>query len=137
MIYKNPLNRKGFSLMEVIVAVFVVGLIVLVVNNIPGAVKLITSSQTESKVREVAAKKIEDVRLTGYDNLANGTTAINDPRLLKLPNVSAFTVTSDCPANICPGGELAKEVKVTISWTENNGPKTYQLVTIVGKGGLK
>lgn len=137
MINRKTTKSAGFSLVEIIIGVFIVGLIVVVINQIPNAINLVTSSQDDSKIREVAARKMEDIRLLGYDNLANGTTTINDSRLNELSNVSAFSVISDCPANVCTSGEQIKQVRITISWSENGGPKTYQLVTLVGKDGLK
>lgn len=134
---KKPGNDFGFSLVEIIIGIFIVGLIVLVIGNFPNAINLVTSSQADTKIREAAAKKMEDIRLAGYDNLANGTTPINDNRLNELGNVSAFTVISDCPVSICSGSELVRQVKITISWSENGEPKTYQLITLVGKDGLK
>ena len=129
--------NKGFSLVEIIISLFIIGLIVLVISNIPNAINLVTSSQSDSKIREVAAKKMEDIRLLGYDNLVNGTTSLSDNRLNDLANVSAFTVISDCPVNICSNNEQIRQVKITISWNENSQPKTYQLITLVGKDGLK
>lgn len=127
----------GFSLVEVIIAVSLVGMIVLVIGNIPNAINLVTSSQSESKIREVAAKKIADIRVLGYDNLANGTTAINDSRLTSLSGASAFTVIADCPITVCASSEEVKQVSITVSWKENGEPKTYQVVTLVGKDGLR
>lgn len=132
-----PHKSKGFSLIEVVIVVFLTGVIVLVIANIPQAIRLVTSSQAESKVREVVAKKVEDIRLSGYDNLVNGTTSLDDPRLNDLPGLLASTVISDCPAEVCTGGELAKKVSITVSWQENNEPKTYQVNTLVSKGGLR
>ncbi len=123
--------------MEVIIALFITGIMVLVIANIPQAVRLITSSQSESKVKEAAARKIEDLRIAGYDNLANGTTPISDPRLKSLASVNASTVIADCPSVLCPGGELVKKVSVTISWNENNNTKNFKLTTLIAKGGLK
>lgn len=137
MTVSQKLNLKGFSLVEIIIGIFIVGLIVLVVGNIPNAINLVTSSQSDSKIREIAAKKMEDIRLLGYDSLANGTTPINDSRLDSLANSSAHTVIGDCPASVCSGSEAIKEVKITISWSEKGEPKTYQLVTLVGKDGLR
>lgn len=130
-------KQTGFSIVEIILAIFLTGALVLVVANIPQAIRLITSSQAESKVREVAAKKIEDLRLIGYDNLANGVNNFSDPRLNSLASVSAVSTTENCPSSICLNGELAKQVTVSISWRENNTKKTFEVATIVAKGGIK
>lgn len=130
-------TAAGFSLVEVIIAIFLIGAIVLVIANIPQAIRLITSSQSESKVREVAAKRLSDVRLTGYDNLPVGTTNFSDPRLNSLAAVSAVTTVVDCPLIICPGGELVKQVTISIDWNENGTDKNFQVITLIGKGGLK
>lgn len=123
--------------MELLIVIFLSGIMVLVIANIPGAINLVTSGGDESKVREVAAKKLEDIRLTGYDNLANGTTSISDSRLKSLHNVLASTVVTDCPVTVCKNSEQVKQVKITVSWSQNNEPKTYQIITLVGKGGLR
>lgn len=134
---RTSINQSGFSLIEVIIVVLLIGVTVFVIANIPHAINWISGSQTESKVRQVVAKRIEDIRLQGYDNLANGTTSITDPRLNELSGVSASTVVADCPQEICPGGELIKKVTVTVTWSESGSPKTYQVVTLVAKEGLK
>lgn len=131
------LSLRGFSLIELVISIFLIGLVVLVVGNIPGAIRLIGSSQSESKVREIVAKRVEDIRLAGYDSLANGTTTINDSRLNELHNVSASTVVTDCPVQTCGSGSLIKQVRITVSWSEGNEPKTYQIVTLIAKDGLK
>lgn len=134
-----PNPSKGFSLIEVIMAVFITGVIVLVIANIPQAVKLITGSQSEAKVREVVAKKIEDIRLSGYDSLANGSTGIVDPKLNSLANVSGVVLTENCPVELCDS-ELADQIKkvtITITWTENTEPKRFSVTTLVAKGGLR
>lgn len=131
---------KGFSLVEVIMGVFITGVMVIVIANIPQAMKLIRGSQSESKVREVVAKKIEDIRLSGYDNLGNnlpGGTPINDPKLNSLANVSGTVLIGDCPPEICTNGELVKNVTIAVTWTENANPKRFSVSTLVAKGGLK
>ena len=135
---RSPLkNSAGFSLAEVIIAITLLGIMVFVIANIPQAIRIISSSQVESKVREVVAKKMEDIRLTGYDNLPIGTTNFSDPRLSSLTAVSAVTTVVDCPAAVCAGGEPIKQVTIEIAWNENNNDKNFQVVTLVGKGGLK
>lgn len=133
--YCLPKN-KGFSLIEVLVALFILGAIGLVIANIPQVLTLVKASQSESKVREVVAKKIEDIRLAGYANLANGTVEINDSKLASLNNLEGVVLTEDCPAELCPNGELVKKITITITWDENSQPKGYSITTLVAKGGL-
>jgi prepilin-type N-terminal cleavage/methylation domain-containing protein len=133
----NIKKQSGFSLVEVIIAIFLVGAIILVIANIPYAIRLITASQTESLVREAVAKKLEDLRLTGYDNLATGNTTFTDARLNKLSGILAATNVIDCPVMICPSGEAAKQVTISVSWSENNSPKSFKIMTLISKGGLK
>lgn len=132
-------KNKGFSLVEVIIGVFIVGLIVLVLSNIPNAINLVTISQSESKVREVAAEKIENLRLLGYTGLANGTTSFYDSKLSGLTNVSGNVLISDCSTEpaLCPNAELAKKVAVTITWDENTEPKRFSVTTLISQGGLR
>lgn len=131
-------KQNGFSLVELVIAVSLVGVIVLIVGNIPNAIRLVTSSQSESVVRQVAARKIEDIRAAGYESLPEqGTTAISDTRLSQLKSSSAFMTVDDCPVNICPNGEAVRQVTLTISWSEDGEPKTYQLVTLIGEDGLR
>ena len=114
---KTALKQSGFSLVEVIIAIFLAGAMVLVIANIPQAIRLITLSRSESIVREVAARKLEDMRLTGYDNLAaSGTSNFSDPRLSSLAAVSATSTVIDCPVSLCPGGEAVKQVTISIDW---------------------
>lgn len=134
-----PNPSRGFSLVEVIIAVFLTGLIVLVVANIPQAVRLITGSKGESKVREVVAQKIEDVRLSGYDSLDSetGPVTFTDPKLDSLNSVNGAVLVEECPEDVCTHDELIKKVTVTITWTENTEPKRFSVATFVAKGGLK
>jgi len=134
---KYPIKDSGFSLVELVITIFLLGAIVLVVANIPNAIRLITTSQSESKVREVAANRIEDLRLAGFDTLANGTTTINDSRLKGLTSLNAVTTITDCPLTLCPSGEQVKKVALSFSWSENNSPKSLQIVTLIAKGGLR
>lgn len=131
------MKYKGFSIIEVLIALFATGAIVLVIANIPNVLTLVRGSQSESKVREVAAKKIEDIRLSGYDNLANGSTALTDPKLNSLAGFTGVVLTEDCPVDLCTSGEVAKKITITITWSENTQPKRFSVTTLVAKGGLR
>lgn len=131
------INLNGFSLIEVIIVIFLLGAILLVIANIPQVIRLVTGTQYESIIREVTAQKVEDIRLAGFDSLADGTTTISDPRLNSLPNLSGNTIIEPCPFSLCTNGELAKQVTITFTWTDNAEPKRFSVTTLVAKGGLR
>jgi len=130
-------NENGFSLVEVIIGLFLIGMIIVVISYLPNTINLVTNSQNETKVREVVAKKLEDVRIGGYSSLENGTTPITDAKLNGLSGFQASQVITDCPLEICVSGELVKKVTMTVSWSENGSPKTFQIVTLISSGGLR
>jgi len=131
-------NSSGFSFVEVIIAIFLCMAMLFVIANIPQAIRLISLSQSESTVREVAARKLEDLRFAGYENIpADGIKNFNDPKLLKLTSANATTNIIDCEISGCAGGAKVKKVTISIDWRESGKSKNFQLVTFVGKGGIK
>jgi prepilin-type N-terminal cleavage/methylation domain-containing protein len=127
----------GFSLIEILLVITVTGMLLLIIANITPAMSLITTSNHESTARQIAAKKIEQIRAQGYDNIANGITPISDPRLSSLTQGAAATTVVDCPSNICTISESVKSVTIQVSWVENNKPAVFSLSTLISKGGLK
>lgn len=129
--------QTGFSLVELVLVILVAGMIILVIANITPALNLINTSSRENTARQITAKKIEDIRAQGYDNLANGTSQISDSRLTYLPQAATDITISDCPDTICTHGELIKQVRVKIDWIENKSPKSFEASTLVAKGGIR
>lgn len=127
---------KAFSLIEIIIVVTVVGLIILVLSNLPSSFGLIGSGGYETIARQIAQKRIDDLRVQTYDNLANGTVPINDVRLNELPSSAGSTLIQDCPQTICTGSELVKQITITIDWKESGKNKNVKIDTLISKGGL-
>src|SRR4051812_49257779 len=92
-------TQKGFMMVEVIAGVLVVGLIILVINNVPQAIKLIGRSKNQSLAEQITTKALEDLRAKTYTNLANTASpqSIADSRILKLPQGSGVYEIMDCP----------------------------------------
>lgn len=132
-------KQHGTSLIESLLIVVMVGIIVILMANLPNAIALINKSKHLSLAREVAAKQIEDKRTVNYLNLVNGTTSITpavDFRMSALPNGSGTVVVEDCSLLVCTNAELIKQVTVTINWQDNNKTQTISLKTFIGEGGL-
>lgn len=128
--------EKGFSLIESLMVIVIVGVIILLLANVPNALNLMTKARHLSLVREIAAKQIEDKRSVNYSNLTDDTLAINDPRINSLPSGSGTVTVADCDFSICTNDEPVKQITINISWMENNKQQTVNLKTFIGQGGL-
>lgn len=128
--------EKGFSLIESLLVVVIIGSIVFLIANIPNAMMLIGKSRHASLAREIAVKQIEDKRALSYENLANDNSPISDSRLSLLPSSSGTVVVEDCDEQICTNGEHIKQVTAEVSWLDNNKPQKVNLKTMIGEGGI-
>lgn len=130
------IREKGFSLIESILVVVVLGSIAVLMANFPNAMGLINKSRNLSSAREIAAKQIEDKRSITYSNLVNDTSAISDSRISMLPLGGGTVVVKDCDESICTQGENIKQITVTVSWREGDKDQSVQLQTFITEGGL-
>lgn len=128
--------EKGFSLIESLMVIVIVGVIILLLANIPNALNLMTKARHLSLAREIAAKQIEDKRSVNYSNLTDDTLPINDSRINSLPSGSGTVTVADCDLSVCYSDEPVKQITINISWMENNKQQTVNLKTFIGQGGL-
>ncbi len=132
-------NQKGVSLIEPILVIVILGMIILLMANLPNAMGLINKSKHLSLAREIASKQVEDKRETNYGNLVSDPDQpidIVDSRFSLLPNGSGTVKIEDCSAEICTNLEHVKQITVTVSWKENNKDQLVTLKTFVAEGGL-
>lgn len=129
-------SQHGFSLIEALLVVAIIGSVVFLIANIPNALMLIGKSRHESLAREIAVKQIEDKRTISYTNLVNDNSPISDTRLNLLPQGSGTVEVADCDSSICTQGENIKVVTVTVLWQDNEKLQTVSLTTMIGEGGI-
>lgn len=130
-------QTTGFSLIELIMVIFIAGAIMLVLANLTPTFKLLSTSNQENLARQIVAEKIEDIRSAGYDNLANGEESFSDPRLTQLPQGNAEINIGDCPAQLCQNGEETKQINITVNWYENDQDQSFSVSTLISKGGIR
>ena len=137
--YLKNAFEKGFSFVEILLVIMVLGLIVTLIANLPNSITLIGSSKRYSLAKDIATKELENIRLKGYDNLGSiGTSTFSDSRLSSLASGSATLTIADCPVSICKNDETdIKQVTVTLTWREKNQTRTINLATLIAEGGLK
>lgn len=131
---------KGFSLVELLVVIVIIGFLVIIISSLPNAMNLIRRSGYVGLAREIASKELEEKRAIQYINLALGETGITDPRVNQLPSASGKTLVEQCQKLtqplFCPNDEPLKFVTVTISWKEFGKDQSFILKTLVSEGGL-
>jgi len=130
------MNEDGISLIEILLVVVFVGIIVMLMANLPNAISLINKSQHSSLAREIAAKQIEDKRAINYANLVNDTIPISDSRIGLLPQGLGQVKVEDCDSTICANSEPIKKVTVEVLWVDNQKQQQIRLETFIGEGGL-
>lgn len=142
-------KEQGFSLIESLLLVVVIGSVVFLIGNIPSAIMLVGKSKHISLAKEIAVKQIEDKRSISYSDIGFGSYPINDSRLGLLPQGSGTVIvgvkdeeTPDpndwipCDRSVCTNGEAVKQIAVTVDWVDNNKPQTVTLKTMIGEGGI-
>lgn len=129
-------EENGFSLVESLLVVVILGAIVFLIANIPNALMLIAKSKHLSLARDIATKQIEDKRTISYGNLVKDNSPLSDARLSLLPTGSGTVAVEDCSPSICTNGEHIKQIIVTVSWQDNLKVQNITLRTMIGEGGI-
>lgn len=132
-------SSKGFSLVEVMLFLMIVGFIILLLVNIPSSIELIGKTRRINLAKEIVNQKIEGLRLLGFENLpGNGISTFSDARLTTLPSGAGEVVVEDCPSSACILGETnIKQVKVSVKWKEESQDKNLNVTTLITEGGIK
>ncbi len=142
-------TRRGFSLIEVLIAVFlVITCMLIVIATMPLATASRNKADRSTKAIGLAQKELEALRGAGYPNLTptqmysygliDNTTAVSS-------NTYTFTnadaLAYDSPANVLPNGTGTVTVEqldfdlrrltVAVTYRDLNTTKTVRLGTIV------
>lgn len=133
---KRTLNAKGLSLVEILLVIAIIGMMVLLIANLPNSISLISKSRHQGLAREIAVKAIEDIRAQQYINLTDGSSDLLDSRVGLLPEGAGTKIISDCSVDVCANGEQAKQVTISISWKETGRAQNLTVTTLIGQGGL-
>ena len=73
-------NKRGFSLIEVMVAILIIGTSFIgLIQAFPFALKIINSAKNQTKASYMAQEKIEELYQLGYENFATGTIEVKHP----------------------------------------------------------
>jgi prepilin-type N-terminal cleavage/methylation domain-containing protein len=124
-------QQRGFSLLEIIITIAIIGMILLLYQIFLSNLFLSRDAKNQEIALRIANNKIEELRAVGYDSLPSSGVFF-DTQLNLLSQSSAAMTITDFNAD-------TKQVLITIQWFEPTSPtpKTISLTTLVTKvGGL-
>jgi prepilin-type N-terminal cleavage/methylation domain-containing protein len=122
-----PERTRGFSLVEVIVTVFILGVALVVSHALYLGAPLAHSANNQDVALNIAQNELEGVRALGYASLPV-SDAFADDLLASLPAGSGSVTVSAFNAG-------TKRVVVTVSWTERGKAQSLSLSTLITKAG--
>ena len=129
---KTKKNSKvGFSLLEVLVTIFIVGLILVLYQTALSKVRLIRYVDNQETALRVANNKIEELRAGGYDALPASGSFLDS----QLDNMTSCSANMD----ISDFNTTTKKVIITIEWQQppSTSVRNISLTTLITKtGGL-
>lgn len=123
-------TEKGFTIIEVVVSLFIFGIMLMVYVASANTVILNRHSKHKQTAYRIAASSIEQLRATSYASLpASG--AISDSLLAELPNGTGTRTITTYNAK-------TKQVVSTVTWREpgSNQNRSFSLSTLITEGGV-
>ncbi len=123
-------NQGGFTIVEVLIALFVTGLMLLLYSASANSVTLNRNSKHEDLAHRIAVSEMEDIRSLAFANIP-ATGPFTDPLFSQLPSAQGqLTIT--------PVNPDVKIVNVTVTWTEPGNPAIHSvnLETLISSHGL-
>jgi prepilin-type N-terminal cleavage/methylation domain-containing protein len=123
------IKNTGFTLIEVLVAIAIVGFVVIMHDLVVRSLVASQFSRNKELALTVASHKLEELRGLGYSSLpVSGSFA--DTTLSALPSGTASITVSNYNAGV-------KHVTVTVSWTEQTaGARSVVLDTLIAQAGV-
>ena len=124
-------RQVGFTIVELIVSMIVVGILIVGLNSIYMA-HMIQSHRARNLVivNSFVENKIESLRSAGFLSISDGTSNISTelPTDLGAPHSATMQITSPVSG--------IKKVALSITYNDGGGQRTYDYQTYIGELGV-
>ncbi|MDD2657651.1 MAG: prepilin-type N-terminal cleavage/methylation domain-containing protein [Candidatus Pacebacteria bacterium] len=128
MISPKTKGARGFTLVEIVVALFILSAAIVFAALVIGTIKVTRDSAFENVAFRIADNKVNELRALGYAALpASG--AFSDPQIANLPQGEASTTITVWNAK-------TKQVVAGVSWLGAEGrTRSVSITTLVTESG--
>jgi len=121
-------SRRGFSLIEILVALFVMSMVVVFSSVVNSTIKVTRDSTYENVAFRIADSKLGELRAAGYTSLPVSGPFLAD-ELSTIPEGAASTSVVSVNAKI-------KQITTGVSWRGADGlPRYVSLTTLMTQSG--
>ncbi|MEK7144531.1 MAG: prepilin-type N-terminal cleavage/methylation domain-containing protein [Patescibacteria group bacterium] len=121
-------NQRGFSLIEIVVALFIMSVGVVFATMVTGTMKVTRDSAFENSAFHIADNKLNELRALGYAALPEDGI-FSDPQLASLPQGTASTTITVWNAK-------TKQVVIGVSWLGTGSTtRIVSLTTLITESG--
>jgi Tfp pilus assembly protein PilV len=127
----NRIQQAGFSIMEIVIAMFMISMVLVIYHAASNTVILNKGSKHQEVALRIAASKLETLRTTPFTSLP-ASESFSDPLLSSLPQGQAQLTMSDY-------NDRTKQALVVVSWlspTKAGSRQQVQLETLITRGGV-
>lgn len=124
-------RSRGFSLIEVLVSIFIIGVILIMVQAVARSGVLVRTTKSQAIALSIARTELENIRGGGYTTLPTSGSFTND-LLSSLPAATAALTVSAY-------NEKTAQVTATVTWQDpgTQASSTVSLSTLITQtGGL-
>ena len=135
--YRFSQREKGFGLIEIVIALFLVVSIVAILLTSGGSLFTTRSSKLQTTAGRVASKEIEALRSADFSSMVvGGSQPLSNPGDSDLATLPNGTASKNVLNFSMPPDPKIKHVTLTINWVDNQVTKTYTTDTLIYEKGL-
>ena len=136
---KKQKNQTGFTLIEIMVAIMIIGVLMVgLLNAFPYAAGIIGQAKQETQAAYLAQEKIEELYQLGYNQIATGTIEVKHYLDSSYPgNFQRETIVTNIDSDLILTSDNSgmKKIVVTLFFISkiSHVEKSYELITVMAR----